>query len=100
MPHSSPNSLLTPITPGSPHTSQAVKTFCRHLEHVYKRTIDPASRAEALTNLKSATHRYHTCHCCQAEILLFTHSLQLFQPSTPLQSSQLSSSSQISLSNP
>src|SRR6218665_1612252 len=23
------------------------------------RTIDPASRAEALTNLKSATHRYH-----------------------------------------
>src|SRR6218665_3615637 len=38
---------------------QAFKSFRRHLEHVYKRTIDPASRAEALTNLKSATHRYH-----------------------------------------
>src|SRR6218665_1333899 len=35
---------------------QAFKTFRKHLEHVYKRTIDPASRAEALTNLKSATH--------------------------------------------
>src|SRR6218665_1608937 len=29
------------------------------LEHVYKRTIDPASRAEALANLKSPTHKYH-----------------------------------------
>src|SRR6218665_3528887 len=29
---------------------QAFKTFRRHLEHVYKHTIDPASRAEALTN--------------------------------------------------
>src|SRR6218665_1480616 len=38
---------------------QAFKTFRRHLEHVCKRTIDPASRAEALTNLKSAIHRYH-----------------------------------------
>src|SRR6218665_191228 len=38
---------------------QAFKSFRRHLEHVYKRTIDPASRAEALTNLKSANHRYH-----------------------------------------
>ena len=38
---------------------QAFKTFRRHLEHVYKRTTDPASRAEALANLKSATHRYH-----------------------------------------
>src|SRR6218665_2012584 len=38
---------------------QAFKTFCRHLEHVYNRTIDPTSRAKALTNLKSATHRYH-----------------------------------------
>src|SRR6218665_2444127 len=38
---------------------QAFKSFRRHLEHVYKRTIDPASRAEALTNLKSATNRYH-----------------------------------------
>src|SRR6218665_2970554 len=38
---------------------QVFKTFRRHLEHVYKRTIDPASRAEALTNLKSSTHSYH-----------------------------------------
>src|SRR6218665_90970 len=38
---------------------QAFKTFRRHLEHVYKRTTDPASRTEALANLKSATHRYH-----------------------------------------
>src|SRR6218665_1654205 len=30
-----------------------------NIEHAYKRTIDAASRAEALTNLKSATHRYH-----------------------------------------
>src|SRR6218665_819405 len=30
------------------------------------------------------------CHCCQAEILLFSHSLQLFQPSTPLESSFIS----------
>src|SRR6218665_2269840 len=36
---------------------QAFKIFRRHLEHVYNCTIDPASRAEALTNLKSATHR-------------------------------------------
>src|SRR6218665_1804898 len=56
MPHSSPNSLLMQITPGSPHTS---KHFRRHLEHVYKRTIDPTSRAEAFSHLKSATHRYH-----------------------------------------
>src|SRR6218665_38345 len=41
---------------------QAFKTFCMHLEHVYKRTIDPTSRAEALINLKSATHRYHRYH--------------------------------------
>src|SRR6218665_3302898 len=27
MPHSSPNSLLTPITPGSPHTSNHLKPF-------------------------------------------------------------------------
>src|SRR6218665_3694929 len=27
MPHSSPNSLLTPITPGSPHTSKHLKPF-------------------------------------------------------------------------
>src|SRR6218665_471796 len=31
---------------------QAFKAFRRHLEHVYKRSIDPASRAEALANLK------------------------------------------------
>src|SRR6218665_3931959 len=35
---------------------QAFKTFRSYLEHVYKRIIDPSSRAEALTNLKSATH--------------------------------------------
>src|SRR6218665_849798 len=56
MPHLSPNSLLTPTA----SYIQAFKTFRRHLEHVYKRTIDPASIAEALTNLKSDTHRYHT----------------------------------------
>src|SRR6218665_248703 len=55
MPHLSPNSLLTPTA----SYIQAFKSFRRHLEHVYKRTIDPASRAEALTNLKSDTHRYH-----------------------------------------
>src|SRR6218665_2905575 len=38
---------------------QSFKTFHRHLKHVYKRTTDHTSRAEALTNLKSATHRYH-----------------------------------------
>src|SRR6218665_395580 len=57
MPHSSPNSLLTPNNSWFTSYIQAFKTFRRHLEHVYKRTIDPASRAEALTNLKSATHR-------------------------------------------
>src|SRR6218665_146756 len=39
---------------------QAFKTFRRRLEHIYKRATDPASRAKALVNLKSATHRYHT----------------------------------------
>src|SRR6218665_2176401 len=38
---------------------QAFKTFRKHLDHVYKRTIHPASRAEALINIKLATHRYH-----------------------------------------
>src|SRR6218665_3983057 len=38
---------------------QAFKTFRRHLVHVYNRTIYPTSRAEALTNLQSVTHRYH-----------------------------------------
>ena len=64
---------------------QAFKTFCRHLEHGYNPTIDPASRAEALTNLKSATHRYHTLVIAAKQ--KYYSSLQLFQPSTPLESS-------------
>src|SRR6218665_866468 len=57
MPRSSRNNLLTPTTLSSYHL--VFKTFRRHLEHVYKRAIDPAHRVKALTNLKSATHRYH-----------------------------------------
>src|SRR6218665_3493812 len=42
--------------PWFPSYIQAFKTFRRHLEHVYNPTIDPTSRAEALTNLQSVTH--------------------------------------------
>src|SRR6218665_3281603 len=49
-----------PTNPWFSSYLQAFKTFRSRLEHIYKRATDPASRAKALVNLKSATHRYHT----------------------------------------
>src|SRR6218665_894370 len=60
MPHSLPNSLLTPTTSGSLHTSKPLKHFVGTSRRSTSATSTPCtSRAEALTNLKSATHRYH-----------------------------------------
>src|SRR6218665_1654430 len=60
MPHSSPNAVHIQPTPWFTSYLQAFNPFRRRLEHIYKRATDPASRAKALVNLKSATHRYHT----------------------------------------
>src|SRR6218665_120151 len=96
MPHSLPNSLLTPTTSGSLHTSKPLKHFLGPSRTSPSAPSSPCtSRAEALPNPKSATHRYHKLVIAakQKYYSSLIH-FQLFQPSTPLQSSQLSSSSQ------
>src|SRR6218665_4178800 len=98
MPRSSPNNLLTPTTLSSYHL--VFKTFRRHLEHVYKRAIDPAHRVKSLTNLKSATHRYHKTIVTAANKKYYS-SLIHSSSSNPrhlLESHQLSSAWQISIS--
>src|SRR6218665_2975200 len=85
MPHSSPNSLLTPIT--SPHTSKHLKPFAGtssmftsapSTPHL-KPKPSPISNQQLLDtiNLSLLPSRNTTLE-------LFTHSLQLFQLSTPL----------------
>ena len=59
-----------------------------HSRNIYKRATDPASRAKALVNLKSATHRYTLSTAAKKKYYSLIHS-----SSTMLESSRLPSSS-------
>src|SRR6218665_3862793 len=102
-PHSLTNSILTPTTPGSLHTSKPLKHFVgtsststsapstpSHLE-LKPSPISNQPLTDTI-NLSLLPNRNTTLHS-------FIPALN-FQPSTPLESSQLSSSLQISLSTP
>src|SRR6218665_2336967 len=83
MPHSSLNSLLAPTTSGSPHTSKPLKPFAGTSSTSTSAPSTPnlESRPEALTNLKSDTHRYHkfvTAAKQKYYSSIFTYSFQLF----------------------
>src|SRR6218665_166878 len=87
MPHSSPNSLLIPTTSGSPHTSKHLKPFAGTSSMFTSAPSTPHLEPKPSPISNQPPIDTINCHCCQAEILLFSHSLQLFQPSTPLESS-------------
>src|SRR6218665_1837242 len=102
MPHSSPNSLLMPTTSGSPLTSKHLKPFggtpsmftSAPLTPNLEPKPSPISNQPLIDTINLSllpSRKYYSS---------LIHSSSSNPRSTPLESSQLSSSSQVSLSTP